>query len=122
MFNTKVKFMAKNHDVRPWGEYFILNEAPHFKCKKICVKPGQQISYQSHEQREEHWVFTTGSGVVILNEIDHLVQPGSYIKIPKKAKHRVKNTSNDQLEFIEVQLGEYFGEDDIKRYQDDYGR
>jgi mannose-6-phosphate isomerase-like protein (cupin superfamily) len=113
---------SKPDGSRPWGEYFILSEMPHFKCKRLTVKPGQQLSYQSHEQREEHWVFTSGSGVVVLDEKEFPVKVGMYIKIPKKAKHRIRNTGKTVLELIEVQLGEYFGEDDIVRYQDDYGR
>ncbi|HND86614.1 MAG TPA: phosphomannose isomerase type II C-terminal cupin domain, partial [Pseudobdellovibrionaceae bacterium] len=86
------------------------------------VLAGAQISYQSHAQREEHWIVVRGSGEVILNEQTIVVKPGTYIHIPLGAKHRIRNTGSAELEFVEVQLGTYFGEDDIIRYQDDYKR
>lgn len=107
---------------RPWGRYEILREEDNFKSKIIHVMPGQQISYQSHDRREEHWVITKGFGEVVLNDEIVPVKQGSYIKIPLKAKHRIRNTAKDIMEFIEVQTGSYFGEDDITRYQDDYKR
>lgn len=110
------------HEVRPWGEFHVLEDAAHFKCKRLCVLPGQQLSYQSHDRREEHWIFTRGHGIVVLDGTEHQVGTGSYIKIPLMAKHRIRNTGTEPLELIEVQLGDYFGEDDIRRYQDDYGR
>jgi mannose-1-phosphate guanylyltransferase/mannose-1-phosphate guanylyltransferase/mannose-6-phosphate isomerase len=81
-----------------------------------------QISYQSHAKREEHWIVTQGEGEVILNDKTIPVKKGTYIHIPLGAKHRIKNTTQQDLQFVEVQLGSYFGEDDIVRYQDDYKR
>lgn len=107
---------------RPWGEFHILEDAAHFKCKRLIVEPGQQLSYQSHEQREEHWVFIRGRGIVVLDNKEHQVGTGTYIKIPQQSKHRIRNNGTEPLELIEVQLGDYFGEDDITRYDDDYGR
>lgn len=107
---------------RPWGRYEILRESDTFKSKVIHVEPGQQLSYQSHNQREEHWVITKGEGEVVLNEETITVKRGTYINIPLKAKHRMRNTGKEVLEFVEVQLGGYLGEDDIVRYQDDYKR
>jgi mannose-1-phosphate guanylyltransferase/mannose-6-phosphate isomerase len=107
---------------RPWGRFEILRDESHFKSKVIRVNPGQQISYQSHQKREEHWVVVRGQGEVILNDQTIPVQMGSYVKIPSGAKHRVRNNNSQPMEFIEVQLGTYFGEDDIVRYQDDYKR
>lgn len=107
---------------RPWGRFEILRDREHFKSKVIRVDAKQQISYQSHDQREEHWVIVKGKGEVILDDQTIPVQAGTYVKIPLKAKHRIRNTSDQPLEFIEVQLGSYFGEDDIIRYQDDYKR
>lgn len=109
-------------EYRPWGYFEILKDTEHFKSKVIRVSPHSQISYQSHDKREEHWVVTQGNGEVVLNDEVIPVKPGTYIKIPLKAKHRIRNTSGNNLEFIEVQLGSYFGEDDIVRYQDDYQR
>lgn len=107
---------------RPWGRYEVLRESDNFKSKVIHVEPGQQLSYQSHNQREEHWVITHGSGEVVLNEKTVAVKKGTYINIPLQAKHRIRNTGKDILEFVEVQLGGYLEEDDIVRYQDDYKR
>lgn len=111
-----------NKETRPWGQFEVLRDENHFKSKVIQVNAGQQISYQSHSQREEHWIITRGQGVVILNEKEIPVKKGSYIFIPLQAKHRIRNTGSEVLEFVEVQLGTYFGEDDIVRYQDDYKR
>lgn len=107
---------------RPWGRYEILKETPNFKTKVIHVQPGQQLSYQSHNKREEHWIITQGQGMVIIDDKEITIQKGSYIKVPQQSKHRIRNTGNDVLEFVEVQMGSYLGEDDITRYQDDYKR
>lgn len=107
---------------RPWGRFEILRDEAHFKSKVIRVDAGQQISYQSHAKREEHWVMVKGNGEVVLNDQVIPMSVGSYVKIPLGAKHRIRNTSTAPLEFIEVQIGSYFGEDDIVRYQDDYNR
>ena len=111
-----------NHEKRPWGEFFILHETDNFKVKRIVVNSKQRISYQSHAKREEHWVVVAGHGYVTLNDEKIAVEKGNYVKIPVTCKHRIECTSTEPLEFIEVQLGEYFGEDDIVRYQDDYRR
>ena len=108
--------------LRPWGEFHILKEGTSYKSKIICVNPKSQLSYQSHEKREEHWIVVAGKGEVVLNEKTLSVTYGSHIHIPKKAKHRIRNTGGTVLKFIEVQLGSYFGEDDIIRYKDDYQR
>lgn len=109
-------------DLRPWGEYEVLRDDDHFKSKIIKVLPEQQLSLQSHEKREEHWMVIKGLGEVVLNDQTIKVKPGTYIHIPLKAKHRMRNTGKEPLEFLELQLGSYFGEDDIVRYQDDYSR
>lgn len=116
--------LAHEHsfEERPWGKFEILRDEEHFKSKVIRVDAHQQISYQSHAKREEHWVMVRGQGEVVLNDQIIPMQVGSYVKIPLGAKHRIRNTSNKPLEFIEVQIGTYFGEDDIVRYQDDYNR
>ena len=107
---------------RPWGGFEVLKDTDTFKSKVVIVNPGQQISYQSHSKREEHWMIVEGTGVVILNDEEIPVTRGSYVKIPLQAKHRIRNTGNVVMKFVEVQLGTYFGEDDIVRYQDDYKR
>ncbi len=117
--------LTKDHtyEFRPWGQYQILRNESHFKSKVLQVLPQEQLSYQSHSKREEHWIFTRGRGEVVLNDEVIPVKAGSYVHIPLQAKHRIRNTSTEEvLELVEVQLGAYFGEDDIVRYQDDYQR
>jgi len=116
--------LANEHtfEERPWGRFEILRDKSHFKSKIVQVDPYQQISYQSHAKREEHWVITRGVGEVILNEKTIPVKAGTYVHIPLGAKHRIRNTGAELIEFTEVQLGSYFGEDDIVRHQDDYQR
>jgi mannose-6-phosphate isomerase-like protein (cupin superfamily) len=107
---------------RPWGYFVILEDKDTHKVKRIVVHGGQRLSYQSHEKRNETWIFTEGEGIVTIDNNDHHVMAQSTIKVPVRVKHRVKNTGESDLVFIEVQTGEYFGEDDIIRYSDDYGR
>ncbi|MCJ8276832.1 MAG: mannose-1-phosphate guanylyltransferase/mannose-6-phosphate isomerase [Bdellovibrionales bacterium] len=110
------------YEYRPWGFYRNIWEEDLFKTKVIGVDPGQQLSLQSHKKRAEIWVITEGEGEVIIDDETIPVKPGSVVKIPLEAKHRMRNTSNKPLKFVEVQQGSYFGEDDIIRYQDDYQR
>lgn len=116
--------LANEHvfEERPWGRFEILRDKEHFKSKVIVVHGNSQISYQSHAKREEHWIVTKGVGEVVLNDKIIPVKRGTYVHIPLGAKHRIRNTQPESLEFIEVQIGSYFGEDDIVRYQDDYQR
>lgn len=116
--------LVKEHvfEYRPWGYFEILKDTDHFKSKVIRVNPHSQISYQSHAKREEYWTITQGSGEVVLNDEVIPVKAGSHVHIPLGAKHRIRNNTSEILEFVEVQLGTYFGEDDIVRYQDDYKR
>lgn len=116
--------MTTNHvfEDRPWGRFEILRDGDHFKSKIIRVDPGQKLSYQSHAKRSEHWVIISGVAHVILNDKENVVSQGEHIFIPQGSKHRLINKSDAVVEFIEVQVGSYFGEDDIVRYQDDYGR
>ena len=107
---------------RPWGKFEILLDKDYFKSKIIRIEPGQKISYQSHSQRSEHWIIVKGEALVIIDEKEIKVKTGEHVFIPKGAKHRAINLGTTAVEFIEVQIGSYFGEDDIVRYQDDYGR
>ena len=107
---------------RPWGKYTVLQDEPEFKVKRIVINPKQRLSYQSHEKRSEHWVLISGRAKVILNDEEHILEVGDSIEIPRNAKHRMENPESEALEFVEIQTGEYFGEDDIVRYSDDYGR
>lgn len=109
-------------ETRPWGGFEILADEAQFKSKKITVDPGGQLSYQSHAKRAEHWIVIEGEAEVTLNDAKHSLRPGDHIHIPQGSKHRIKNAGTMKLVFVEIQTGTYFGEDDIVRYQDDYGR
>ena len=115
-----------NTEDRPWGSYTVLIDAPDHKVKTITVKADQQLSLQSHKQRHEYWTIVSGMGLFIsghdVDDLDHeVVRAGDTIDIPPGMIHRIKAGGAD-LTFIEVQLGTYFGEDDITRYEDDFGR
>jgi mannose-1-phosphate guanylyltransferase/mannose-1-phosphate guanylyltransferase/mannose-6-phosphate isomerase len=107
---------------RPWGGFEVISDKPHYKAKQITVDSGQQMSYQSHTRRQEHWLIISGEAEVVLNDQIHKLKAGDSINIPVGAKHRIRNPGSEPLQFIEVQTGTYFGEDDITRYQDDYNR
>lgn len=109
-------------EIRPWGRFDILRSTKDFKAKIISVDPGAQLSYQSHEKRSEHWIVVKGRGEVVLNDSTLSVEPGVHVFIPVGSKHRIRNLGTVPLQFVEVQLGSYFGEDDIKRFEDDYQR
>jgi mannose-6-phosphate isomerase len=110
------------HDQRPWGEYTVLDDRADHKVKRLVVRPGARLSYQRHARRSEHWFVVAGSGVVTLDGADVTVGVGEAIDVPVGVAHRVKNVGAEDLVFIEVQHGSYFGEDDIVRLEDDYGR
>ena len=110
------------HDIRPWGEYFVLDVSETHKVKRIVVKPGGRLSYQYHHKRSEIWTIVSGVASITLNGDLKDYEPGMVIKIPQGTKHRVQNRENENLIFIEVQLGTYFGEDDIVQIEDDYNR
>ncbi len=109
-------------DRRPWGTFTVLDEGEDFKVKRIEVLPGKRLSYQKHAQRAEHWVVVHGTAKVTLDDHDHFVEAGEAIDITIGSAHRVENPGEDLLVFIEVQRGNYLGEDDIVRLQDDFGR
>jgi mannose-1-phosphate guanylyltransferase/mannose-6-phosphate isomerase len=107
---------------RPWGSYTVLEEAPSFKIKRIEVKAGGRLSLQSHEHRSEHWIVVSGVATVTCGERVTDLYPNESTFIPKGAKHRLENRGSEMVAIIEVQVGGYLGEDDIKRYDDQYGR
>lgn len=107
---------------RPWGSYTVLLENPTYKIKKIVVKQGGSLSLQLHYHRSEHWIVTRGTAEVIVGEKLELVHKGESIFIPQTTKHRLTNPGKLPLEIIEVQNGDYLGEDDIVRFADNYGR
>jgi mannose-6-phosphate isomerase len=109
-------------DRRPWGTFTVLDEGSGFKVKRIEVLPGKRLSYQKHAQRAEHWVVVQGTARVTLDDKEIVVPSGQAIDIPRGSAHRVENSGKEDLVFIEVQRGDYLGEDDIVRLQDDFGR
>ena len=109
-------------ETRPWGNYTVLVDAPDHKVKSLTVEPGKRLSYQRHLRRSEHWFVVSGTGFVILDDVETPIGPTSVVDVPVGMAHRIGNTGDGDLTFIEVQYGEYFGEDDIIRLEDDFGR
>jgi mannose-1-phosphate guanylyltransferase len=107
---------------RPWGSYTVLSDEESFKAKTIKVNPGQKLSLQRHKNRAEHWVVISGSARVTLDDKTLDLKRNDYVFIPKTSVHRMENTGTEIVEFAEVQIGDYFGEDDIERLEDDYNR
>ncbi len=113
---------TKKEDRRPWGYYKVLCDLPDHKVKRIVVLPGKRLSLQRHKRRAEHWTVVRGCPLVIRDGKEILLKPGDSIDIPIRAVHRVSNPGDEAAVFIEVQMGDYLGEDDIQRFEDDYGR
>lgn len=107
---------------RPWGMYTVLNQGPRYKVKRIEVKPGASLSLQMHHHRNEHWVVVSGVAEVTNGERLITLQANESTYIPAEHKHRLTNPGQDLLVMIEVQSGSYLGEDDIVRFEDQYGR
>ena len=106
---------------RPWGWYETLALGERFQVKRIQVNPGAALSLQRHRHRAEHWVVIAGEGLVRVGDEEHLHVDQS-VYIPQKTMHRLSNASAQPLEIVEVQTGDYLGEDDIERFDDRYGR
>ena len=109
-------------NIRPWGRYDIYENAEHFQLKKIEVLPGKRNSYQSHKQRSEIWVVVQGQCTAVLNDKEVTAGAGEFFSIPQGTKHRFWNKGTQPVLLIEVQTGTYFGEDDVERFEDDFGR
>lgn len=107
---------------RPWGSYSILEDAEDCKVKRLVIKPGHVLSLQMHHKRAEHWTVIQGIAKVRLGEKEFLLNPNESTYIPLETQHRLENPGSEDLHLIEVQTGSYFGEDDIIRYEDIYGR
>jgi mannose-6-phosphate isomerase len=123
MENTEAKALALAYEERPWGSFTVIDDSRSFKAKRIEVLPGKRLSYQRHSRRAEHWFVVNGIAKVTLNGVEIPVKSGESIDIGLGDAHRVENPSeNELLVFIEVQTGDYFGEDDIERLEDDFGR
>jgi mannose-6-phosphate isomerase len=119
---AKAPAIVGQHEERPWGSYTVLEDQPDHKVKRIVVAPGKRLSYQRHFQRSEHWFVISGNGRVTLDGAVSDVAPGASVDVAVEVAHRVENCGEAELVFIEVQRGTYFGEDDIVRLEDDYGR
>jgi mannose-6-phosphate isomerase len=111
-----------NFQERPWGNYTIILSEGACQVKKLVVYPGKRLSLQSHQFRAEHWFILSGHGIVELNAEKIHIGPGESIDIPTGSKHRITSTKSNPLVLIEVQTGLSFAEDDIVRYEDDFGR
>ena len=111
-----------NSSERPWGKFFILEDGERAKVKRLFVNPGQRLSLQSHNKRDEHWVIIRGTARITLDDMTTDYDYGQHVFIGRGVKHRVSCQSAEPVEIIEVQLGESFAEEDIVRYSDDYGR
>ena len=107
---------------RPWGRFFVLHDEPNYKLKRIEVDPDGRLSYQYHFKRSEAWTIIEGVGTITLDGEVKDYEVGQTILIEQGVKHRIQNRTNKKVVFIEVQTGDYFGEDDIVRIEDDYNR
>ena len=114
--------MSKYIEHRPWGSFENLLDEDYCKVKRIIVKPEQRFSYQYHHERSVHWFIVQGEAIVTLDDTEYEYHIGDVVAIPVGTKHRVENKFDKDLIFIETQTGTYFGEDDIVRIEDDYGR
>ncbi len=114
--------MSIYSETRPWGAFFVLDEKPGSKVKRIMVKPGGRLSLQSHKHRSEHWTVVEGVATVTVDAKVLNLQRGQSLDIPLGAKHRLENLGTAEVTVIEVQFGDYLGEDDIIRYDDIYDR
>jgi mannose-6-phosphate isomerase len=113
---------AAESSSRPWGFYEVLADEADHKVKRITVNPGSRLSLQRHQRRMEHWYVVAGQAIATLGTQQVLLKAGESVDIPVKTIHRIENNHSVAFVFIEVQRGEYFGEDDIERFEDDYGR
>lgn len=120
--SERIESASPIYEARPWGSFTILDEGANYKVKRLEVLPRKRLSYQRHSRRAEHWFVVAGRATVTLNDELVVLSPGHFIDIPIGAAHRVENAGDERLVFIEVQRGDYLGEDDIVRLHDDFGR
>ena len=125
IFNEKKDIKeAENHKLvyRPWGYFLSIEEGNTWQIKKIKVNPGASLSLQMHFRRSEHWVVVSGKAKIEIDNLKKIIEPNESVYIPLGVKHRLSNPSKFPLTLIEIQSGDYLGEDDIKRFEDKYGR
>ena len=114
--------MGNYTESRPWGSFTVLDEGDGFKVKRISVKPGEKLSLQYHHHRSEHWTVVQGEAAVTIGDSTKRVSINETVYIPLKEKHALANEGQELMQLIEVQVGDYLGEDDIVRLEDRYGR
>tara|TARA_B100000959_G_scaffold271376_1_gene319463 strand:- start:687 stop:1052 length:366 start_codon:yes stop_codon:yes gene_type:complete len=107
---------------RPWGSYITFDQEPGFQVKRLNVNPGGILSLQKHYKRSEHWTVVLGVARITLNDEEFDLKVNESVFIPVEAIHRIANQGETELQIIEVQCGDYLGEDDIERFEDNYGR
>ena len=107
---------------RPWGAWFVLDEGPGYKVKRIEVRGGQRLSYQTHAHRSEHWLVISGTATFVIDGVTTTAGPGEHVDVGRGAAHRIGNDTTEPVVIIEIQRGGYTGEDDIVRLEDDYQR
>ncbi len=107
---------------RPWGYYRTIEQKRNYQIKFISVKPRKRLSLQYHFKRDEHWTIIKGTGIVQINDKSIELGVNGTIFIPKESKHRITNNTDEYVDFIEIQIGDYLCEDDIVRVEDDFGR
>lgn len=117
-----IQYAVGDNDRRPWGRWEVLAAGNTFVIKKIDVEPGEKLSLQSHQHRSEHWTILSGEAAVTLDDDTLSLTVDQSVFIPARAKHRIQNTGEDLLTFIEIQTGAHLDENDIERFDDQYGR
>ncbi|MBI1327562.1 MAG: mannose-1-phosphate guanylyltransferase/mannose-6-phosphate isomerase [Alphaproteobacteria bacterium] len=120
--DNQEKLFEHTKSYRPWGYYEVLQDTPEYKAKKLTVWPGKRLSLQKHNFRSEHWVVVSGVATITLDERTFDLKPGESTYVPVGTVHRFGNNGSEPMTIIEVQTGSYFGEDDIIRFEDDFGR
>ncbi|MDX2231770.1 MAG: phosphomannose isomerase type II C-terminal cupin domain [Leptolyngbyaceae cyanobacterium bins.349] len=120
--NSAIQRTIASTELRPWGSFTILEEGRGYKIKRIEVKPGHRLSLQMHHHRSEHWIVVSGTARVVCGEDESILHSNQSTYVPQCTRHRLENPGVIPLVLIEVQNGEYLGEDDIIRFQDDYSR
>lgn len=116
------EYVEGDSDERPWGRWTVLATGDGYAVKEIVVNPGEILSLQSHEYRSEHWIVIEGSAEVTVGDTVSRRECNETVFIPRQTKHRIANVGASSMRFVEVQTGDKLAEDDIKRYEDRYGR
>lgn len=109
-------------EIRPWGKFEVLADRADHKVKRLTIEPGRRMSYQVHQKRDEHWIVVSGEAQITMDQKSYILKAGQQMFAPRGHKHRLANLGHAPVVMIEVQSGQYFGEDDIIRFDDDYNR